>query len=281
MDRASLDEPARGCRHVIHIASPVLLTAKDPQRQIVDVAVKGTRNVLEAARDAKSVRRFVHTSSVSAVITYTRPNGFRFTESDWAEDAALETNPYALSKTRAERALWDFHASLPPQQRFDCIAINPSVVLGPVYRKAHRRTSVAFVYQMLAGKMRGCPRFHFGVVDVRDVARAHAAALEAPNAKGRYLMSASGMWLSEAADILRLHFPRARLPRRNVPNFILYLFALIDKRLSFALLRTNLERYFDFDASRVTRELGIQYTDRETSLVDTGRSLIDSGFVAP
>ncbi len=45
----AFDEVMHGARFVCHLASSVRLAAKDPQRDIVDVAVSGTRHVMQAA----------------------------------------------------------------------------------------------------------------------------------------------------------------------------------------------------------------------------------------
>ena len=52
---------------MLHVASPYIVTVKDPQRDLVDPAVDGTKAVLEAAKAAGTVKRVVLTSSVAAV----------------------------------------------------------------------------------------------------------------------------------------------------------------------------------------------------------------------
>src|SRR6185295_1498988 len=44
----AFDRAASGCEYVMHTASPYALDVKDPQRDLVDPAVTGTRNVLSA-----------------------------------------------------------------------------------------------------------------------------------------------------------------------------------------------------------------------------------------
>ena len=48
---------------------------------------------------------------------------------------------------------------------------------------------------MVLAQIRGsAPPGGMGVVDVRDVAQAHIRAMLSPNAKGRYLVAADGMY---------------------------------------------------------------------------------------
>jgi len=48
----SFDAPAQGCDAVLHMASPYVLDAKDPQKDLVDPAVMGTESVLSASEKA-------------------------------------------------------------------------------------------------------------------------------------------------------------------------------------------------------------------------------------
>lgn len=58
------------CNVVFHTASPFWTKVLDPQRDLVDPAVAGTKNVMMAARDAKSVTRVVLTSSVAVTFSF-------------------------------------------------------------------------------------------------------------------------------------------------------------------------------------------------------------------
>ena len=64
----AFDTAMNGCELVFHTASPFLFSGvKDAQKELVDPAVTGTRNVLAAANRTASVRRVVLTSSVASV----------------------------------------------------------------------------------------------------------------------------------------------------------------------------------------------------------------------
>lgn len=68
LDSAAISKAVEGCIGVFHVASPCTLEAPvEPQRELVEPAVHGTLNVLEAARRCK-VRRVVVTSSISAMV---------------------------------------------------------------------------------------------------------------------------------------------------------------------------------------------------------------------
>ena len=63
----SYDEAMAGCGVVIHTASPFVRNVDDPQRDLVDPALEGTRNVLDGIGRTPSVRRVVLTSSIAAM----------------------------------------------------------------------------------------------------------------------------------------------------------------------------------------------------------------------
>ena len=64
----AFDEAMTGCELVFHTASPFVISGiKDPQKDLVDPAVQGTRTVLESANRVSSVKRVVLTSSVVSI----------------------------------------------------------------------------------------------------------------------------------------------------------------------------------------------------------------------
>jgi len=107
LTEGSYDGATAGCEYVIHAASPYFLDTQDSQQDLVDPALKGTLNVLQACAKAGSVKKVVLTSSVAAV--FDEPiSGHVYTEKDWNETSSLKRNPYYYSKTLAERSAWDF-----------------------------------------------------------------------------------------------------------------------------------------------------------------------------
>ena len=64
-DPSSLDRALAGVRTVFHVAADYRLWARDP-REIYESNVKGTQNLLDAARRA-SVEKFVYTSTVATM----------------------------------------------------------------------------------------------------------------------------------------------------------------------------------------------------------------------
>jgi len=136
LDAQSLDHAITGADYLVHVASPFTVTAPRHSDELVRPAVDGTLNALRAAHKHK-VKRVVVTSSVIAVMG--KPNAqtgnTTFTEKNWSDTTELQSlnDAYALSKTMAEKAAWDYQKSIPEEERFDMVCINPGLVMGPSF----------------------------------------------------------------------------------------------------------------------------------------------------
>jgi dihydroflavonol-4-reductase len=277
-DPASFEAALEGVDHVIHTASAVVLTAKDPQREIVDVAVEGAKNVIRAARASNTVRRVVVTSSVAAVSGDDKPAAYVFRESDWNDTATVKNDAYATSKVQAERAARAL-AQEPGGKKVDFIAILPSLVLGPVLTEQHLRTSPAILLEIMRGKWPGVPNLWFQVVDVRDLAKVHVLALEKEKPAPRYIATSAALGLRDMAAALRERFPQAKVPRLPLPDFLMYATAVFEPRLTFAFLQRNLGAAPVFDNGLARTDLGLEFRPALESVLDTGRSIVDGGYL--
>lgn len=56
MKEGSFDEAIKGATVVIHTAAVVTIVAKDPQRDIIDPAINGTKNILSAIKKSGTVK---------------------------------------------------------------------------------------------------------------------------------------------------------------------------------------------------------------------------------
>lgn len=102
------------------MASPVNLDP-DPST-VIPIAVRGTLNILKSAAKEKTVKRFVLTSSSSAVAVAKPNERLAITTDTWNEEAVQMASSlpddlsvlqkgfvvYAASKVKAEQAMWDW-----------------------------------------------------------------------------------------------------------------------------------------------------------------------------
>ncbi len=103
---------------------------------------------------------------------------------------------YEKSKTLAERAVWDF-ARDAHGQGSEVVVLNPGYVLGPSLTGVENPSN-EIVGKLLRRDVPGCARIQFPLVDVRDVATAHALAMTTPGAAGeRILLVSDCAWMRE------------------------------------------------------------------------------------
>ena len=279
MNDNSFDKPAQGCDAVFHMASPYVVNVKDPQRDLVDPAVNGTLNVLNAAAKSGSVKRVVLTSSMAA-ITDEPPSDHALTERDWNHKSTLKRNPYYFSKTQAEKAAWRFMEEAKPG--FDLVVINPFLVIGPSYTRSLNESN-KMLADMTKGVYPGVLALAWGFVDVRDVARAHVLALETPDASGRYLCSGDILSMRQTLAALKTALPNAKLPRIALDNSFGTTFV---KLVSFtqpagvgSYLRSHLGRRLRYDNGKIRRELKLTFRPATAAVADAVADLVKWGHI--
>jgi dihydroflavonol-4-reductase len=285
LDEGSYAEAMAGCRIVFHTASPFKLEVKDPQKELIDPAVLGTRNVLEEVNRTAAVERVVLTSSCAAIYgdnadLKNTPRGV-FTEEIWNTSSSLEHSPYSYSKTLAEKEAWKIAEK---QSRWDLVTINPSLVLGPGINPFATSESFKLVKQYGDGTMKtGAANIGFGVVDVRDLAEAHFRAAFRPEARGRYIVSGHNTDIPSLAEALVDKFgDRYPIPRKVMPKWLVWLVApMLNKAVTRKWVSLNVNLPWKGDNSKSVRELDMQYRPVQDSMIDLFQQLIDSGQLRP
>lgn len=214
-----------GVDRVLHVASPVLPGRVDDEDAVIIPAREGALRVLRAASDA-GVRRVVLTSAFHAVSWGHPHDGHVFTEQDWTRLDGPGVDAYAKSKTLAERAAWDFVQTSGTDT--ELVTLLPVAVMGPVMGPAVSGAN-EIVLTMLTGHLPVMPHVYIPIVDVRDVAAAHLAALTRESAAGRRILLSNGpaLELREIAATIRTRLGDAagKVPTRTLPNAIVRLAA--------------------------------------------------------
>jgi nucleoside-diphosphate-sugar epimerase len=269
LNPGSFDDAAKGCDLIAHMASPFILTVKNPQKDLVDPAVKGTVNVLEAATRSGTVKKVVLTSSVAAVhgdnSDMKNQNLEVFTEEQFNTSSSLAHQPYSFSKVEAEKKAWEMAKK---QSRWELVVINPSFVMGPPLSLGSKSESMKMMADLLSGRYKtGVPDLIFGFVDVRDVARAHIYALENP-AEGRHILAGRVTNLPALVNIIRSEFGDAyKLPKSVLPKWVM---ALIGGffGISGKFVRNNVGIPIKLDSSKSRDKLKLEYIPLEQTVKD-------------
>ena len=244
----SYDQAFAGCSGVFHVAA-VLGNSADGKSQPLgsgDVAtdvyeggMAGTRNVIDSVNRSGSVKRVVYTSSLAAVSGLgapPMPQGYAWTETDWASDRVepevwqLPRNAYARSKVDTERLLNG--AANASDGRWDAVTMNPAMICGPIQFKAQVGQWIEQIGRLAAGLEPSWPTLYdmyYNIIDVRDLVKAERLAAESEidhrvtNGGSRYLLHGSGgrsalRFGTGVADIIREAFPSFVVGEPAVPE---------------------------------------------------------------
>jgi len=273
----------KGCKYVLHIASPFPLNAPKNADEVIRPAVDGTLNVLSACADSGTVKRVVLTSSIASISCGLAGHPGRqnntYCEEDWSPPEACE--PYERSKVLAEKAAWDYMKKLSDEKKFELAVVNPAVILGPILTK-FTGASVDIIKAVLAGEVPGVVDISMGVVDVRDVARAHIIAMEKPECDGKrfLLVSESNVPYQRICQVMNNEFvPQGykAAGKMKIPKFVAWFLSKFNSQLRAAY--PNIGKTVIYNTDRMTNVLGIQPIDADKSIIETAYSLVEFGLI--
>jgi dihydroflavonol-4-reductase len=203
----SLRSAVTGCDVVFHVAADYRLWTRDAAdvQSMYRCNVEGTRGLIDAARQA-GVRRIVYCSSV-ATVGFTG-NG---RPADESSQVRLEKmiGHYKRSKFIAEQVAMEAGKS-----GGDVVVVNPTTPVGECDVKPTPTGRI--VLDFLKRKFPAYVDTGLNLVDVREVARGHIAAMEKGRPGERYILGGENLTLKEILDrlaaITGLAAPRIRLP---------------------------------------------------------------------
>jgi dihydroflavonol-4-reductase len=283
LDPSSLADAMAGCEGVFHCAGRV---SRDPKHaaDLHDVHVKGTKNVLAAARAAK-VRRVVHASTSGTVAVSDDPERIS-TEDDETPMGLIQRWPYYRAKLFAEQAALEANGA--DGSDLEVVCVNPTLLLGPGDVNG---SSTEDVRLFLERKIPAVPPGGMSYVDARDAAEAMRLAMEKGTPGRRYLVGAVNLTIRELfARLERVSGVRAPwLPVPRSPDLAKVGAEIAERlaaRFGFAMPvdPTSLDMsqyYWYLDASRAEEELGWIARDPMTTLADTVEDLRTRGVVWP
>eukprot|EP00536_Pseudo-nitzschia_multiseries_P012838 jgi/Psemu1/209770/e_gw1.511.22.1 len=258
LDEDSMMRAIDGSTYVAHLASPYYLDNKT-RDELVGPAVRGTLSALEACTHS-GVKRCVFTSSYACIRwTGTDDAPAVYNESVWSNpDRQGGMSDYAVSKLLAERAAWDYQREHP---ELEVVSICPTLLLGPGIGRPNV-VSEEFLRGILEDWQPNikCASNYYS--DVRDVARAHFRAIEAPGAANhRILVHGEAATKDEIRSILEdLYGDKGFAPGVS----------LLDDSGAVGIVNDN---------SLSKNILGMEYTPIEKTLEDMADGMIDSGVV--
>jgi dihydroflavonol-4-reductase len=214
---ADLDRPKsvraamEGIDVVCHAAAVYAIIADGRENEILKASIEGVDVAMRAAKDA-GVKKVVLTSSV-VTLPLTKPGAAPVTEDDWASDLRA---PYIRAKTEGERRGWELSSAL----GLPLVSILPGAFGGPGFDR--NTPTIDLVQSILAGNLAfGAPDINYPYCDVRDIARAHALAVEA-DCHGRFIAcNDHSPMLAEIARAMKAIDPSVAVPLWTIPGPVL------------------------------------------------------------
>lgn len=270
LDAASVDRAMEGMEAVIHCAGATGARRRD-RDLVYRVNVEGTRHVLEAAARRPGIR-VVHTSTIGAVGGSVEPV---LLDERAAWNLGGLGYHYLDSKRQGEEL-----ALARAREGMNLVVVNPGMILGPgdVYQ-----TSTRYVLEYLRGWNRFAVRGGLSFCDVREVAKAHAAALTRGRAGERYILAGQNLEhlavLRELNRVTGLHRPI------RVPWIVMYAIAVLFdaaarvrphglEELNPPVARVA-RQFLYFDVGKAQRELGYVLRPFDETLRDTVRDIVE------
>jgi dihydroflavonol-4-reductase len=264
----ALRSAVSGCDAVMHVAADYRLWVTDPERMHA-TNVTGTRALLRVARE-QGVPRVVYTSSVATV-------GF-FSDGRLADEATPVSVADMIGHYKRSKYLAEQEAVAAARDGQQVVILNPTTPVGSgdIKPTPTGRIVVDFLNRRFPAYM----DTGLNLVDVHEVARTHADALEAGRSGERYILGGENLTLKQFLDkmsaITGLPSPTVR-----VPHSVAMMFALWDQtftgklrgrepRATVEAVRMGKKKMF-VSSAKAERELGFRVVPVYAAL----RSAID------
>jgi len=222
-DPSSLEKAMQGCDTVFHVAADYRLWLRDPD-EMYRSNVEGTRAILDYARKNK-VRCVAYTSSVATI-------GFTGNGQPADEDSPVSLadmiGHYKRSKFMAEQLALDAGRS-----GLRVVTVNPTTPVGE--QDVKPTPTGRIVVDFLKRKFPAYVETGLNLVDVRECARGHIAAMEKGKSGERYILGGENLTLKQILDKLGA-ISGLPSPTVKLPYFVAYAAGAVDQTFSGALL---------------------------------------------
>ena len=238
-DPASLEKVMAGCDVLFHVAADYRLWIRDPE-QMYRANVDGTRAILQAARSNR-VRRVVYTSSV-ATMGFTSDGQPADENSPVSLDSMI--GHYKRSKFMAEEV-----AIKAAKSGMDVVVVNPTTPVGEQDIKPTPTGRI--IVDFLKKKFPAYVDTGLNLVDVKECARGHVAALERGRSGERYILGGENLTLKQILDKLAV-ITGLPSPKVKLPYAVALASGLVDTVVTGLLLRR--EPRVTLDAVRMGRK---------------------------
>jgi nucleoside-diphosphate-sugar epimerase len=218
-NKGDLRDFLQGSSIVVHGGTPFQLDVQDPQTELFDPTIDGTRNILEVIQDTPGIEKVVFIASVAAFNTTfplfpaNKTDGGPFSETD-EPYFSEEGHPYAQAKFIANEVVEKFIADH-PNLNFEITSVSPVGVMGKALSQREDSTSTGLQF-LFKNKIAPNPiiqmfydnDIYFALVDVEDVAEGVYKAATTDGIHGKnYLLTSESYKVSDISLMLNNQDP--------------------------------------------------------------------------
>lgn len=207
------------CDALVHVAADYRLWVRDPQ-EMYAVNVDGTRELLRLARET-GVQRVVYTSSVATM-------GFKSDGSIVNEDTPVSL-ANMIGHYKRSKFLGEQEAIKAARSGQHVMILNPTTPIGPGDIKPTPTGRI--VVDFLNRRFPAYVDTGLNLVDVDEVARMHASALDRGTPGERYILGGENLTLKQILDRMSA-ITGLPSPTIKVPHAVAMAFAFFDETVS-------------------------------------------------
>lgn len=255
-DKASFVRALQGVETFYAVGASFKLWAKDPQKEIYDVNLQGTRNTIEAAAEA-GVKRIVYVSSIAALDYTSLPakesSGYNNDRRDMYYNSKNDGEQLALELAR--------------QLGIELVVVMPSAMIGGV-ASLPLNVSYGVLKLILNKQIPVDTKITMNWIDVNDVAEGcYLAAIRGRNGERYILANEKCMTITDTTALAKNLHPELKLKvPGTVPKPVLFAIAWLMELLGKwgnkapLLTRKDIAMFSglqqNFDISKARNELG-------------------------
>ena len=264
----------QGVTAVMHIATAIRGDEPKDQSLVIRPALEGTQRVLRFANEA-GIKRVILTSSIATIgYGHGQTSGRRvYNETHFTNLDNMKWKwAYCIGKTKAEQYAWAFAR----EHAIGLTTIHPAAIIGPAVDQ-DASISIGMVSGLLNGAVPAMPSNGFSIIDVRDVAALHVAALQRPEAAGeRYLATSDYTPFPTVAASLREAYPDWTITMKQIPDWLIKLIASFGGPARQIINDIGNEKIFD--GSKGEKLLGRKFIGARDAILATAESAIRLGL---
>lgn len=266
LDKKSLLKAFKDVDTLYHVAAVFKHWSKNPEKEILEANLIGTKNVLEAAAEC-NIKRIIYVSSIAAL-------DFSRTVIDERTWGTKFPNMYFKSKNDSEKLAW----YLADKLSLNMISVLPSGMIGPEIFE-HFTPSMDLLRNIILNRLPFDPQFEINYVHVQDVATGMILANQNGKLGERYILgNENSMNTTDVIRIAKNLYPSVRIPRKVNKRFQLFLATIMKVMTKLTgkpplLLKGNINHYYkkkeSLNIQKAQTELGYSPRKPEVAIKET------------